>query len=155
MKGYDELYKKFMHLDDVVQTNIVNHVNTQTKKIQAEAKLLCPTNTGELRNSIQGETTKTEYGAQGRVFTNKSYAPYVELGTGPTGQSKHEGVSPNINVAYSQKGWSYFDEEKQQWVHTNGQPAQPFLYPSLKNNENRVANELKEDIKKDIEKEIT
>lgn len=155
MNGYNELMKKFIKLDNVVQGNIVNHVGKQTKKVQAEAKLLCPTDTGELRNSIQGETDKTDYGAMGRVFTNKDYAPYVELGTGPTGQANHEGISPDIDVAYSQKGWSYFDEETQQWIYTNGQPAQPFLYPALKNNEHRITNELKEEIKKDIEKEIT
>jgi HK97 gp10 family phage protein len=49
---------------------------------EAYAKLLCPVDTGRLRNSIShaiDENTKTVY-----IGTNVEYAPYVEMGTSKT-----------------------------------------------------------------------
>lgn len=49
---------------------------------EAYAKLLCPVDTGRLRNSIShavDENTKTVY-----IGTNVEYAPYVEKGTSKT-----------------------------------------------------------------------
>lgn len=104
----------------------------------------------------------------GTCFTNKSYAPYVEFGTGPKGQANHAGISPNVPVAYSQspwwihesqidKGlaekyhWFYIDTKDGRFYQCNGQPARPFMYPALKNNEEKItrliANDIKEQLK--------
>lgn len=125
--------------------------------VQGAAKNLCPVNHGELRESIYIDTEYEETVCRGICYTNKSYAPYVEFGTGPNGQASHEGISPNVAVAYSQKGWmipgnamTLRDAEKYGFrvvegkdgapkgYLTNGQAAQPFMYPALKDNEKEV-----------------
>lgn len=47
------------------------------KVVEADAKAMCPVDTGELRKSITSEVL----GTTGVVGTNKEYAMYVELGT--------------------------------------------------------------------------
>lgn len=47
------------------------------KVVEADAKAMCPVDTGELRKSITSEVS----GTTGVVGTNKEYAMYVEFGT--------------------------------------------------------------------------
>ncbi len=80
------------------------------------AKLLCPVDTGNLRNSITHQVQSSEQAAY--VGTNNEYAAYVELGTGkyyPGGRK-----TP----------WTYQDA-KGNWHITNGQRAQPYLKPAV------------------------
>lgn len=43
------------------------------KKIQKNAKLLAPVDTGQLRNSIKTKSQTTQDGAEAQVFTNIEY----------------------------------------------------------------------------------
>ena len=54
------------------------------ERVRARAVLLCPVNTGELRNSIKA--TRVSPGKI-TVGTNKEYAVYVEYGTGTLGDN--------------------------------------------------------------------
>ena len=81
----------------------------------------------------------------GCVYTNKAYAPYVEFGTGPVGEANHAGISPNVPVAYRQDGWVWQDEEGG-FHSTEGQPAQPFMYPALKSMEKHVIKAIGNDL---------
>ena len=80
------------------------------------AKLLCPVDTGNLRNSI---THQVDDGEQAVYIGSASeYAAYVELGTGkyyPGGR---------------QTSWVYQDA-KGNWHLTHGQRAQPYLKPAV------------------------
>ena len=83
---------------------------------EAYAKLLCPVDTGNLRNSITHQVQPEEQAAY--VGTNNEYAAYVELGTGkyvPGGR---------------QEAWTYQDA-KGNWHITHGQRAQPYLKPAV------------------------
>lgn len=80
------------------------------------AKLLCPVDTGNLRNSITHQVDSAELAAY--IGSNSEYAAYVELGTGkyyPGGR---------------QTPWVYQDA-KGQWHLTYGQRAQPYLKPAV------------------------
>lgn len=80
------------------------------------AKKLCPTDTGNLKNSITHTVDMSEPAAI--IGTNVEYAAYVELGTGihyPGGR---------------QTPWTYQDS-KGQWHLTHGQRAQPYLKPAV------------------------
>lgn len=80
------------------------------------AKLLCPVDTGNLRNSITHQVDDGEPAVY--IGTNSEYAPYVELGTGkyyPSGRP-----TP----------WAYQDA-KGNWHLTHGQRAQPYLKPAV------------------------
>ena len=80
------------------------------------AKMLCPVDTGNLRNSITHQVDISELLC--RIGSNSEYAAYVELGTGiyyPGGR---------------QTPWVYQDE-KGNWHLTHGQRAQPYLKPAV------------------------
>lgn len=143
----------------------------ETKRVQATAKLLCGVNHGELRNSIKTKVETEEGKITGIVYTNKAYAPYVEFGTGPVGQANHAGISPEVTPAYSQGPWwiheSQIDTADAERYHffkietpdgvfyqTHGQPAQPFLYPALKANEENIQRGFNEDLRRQIARAI-
>lgn len=80
------------------------------------AKMLCPVDTGNLRNSITHQVQQSE--AAVYIGTDSEYAAYVELGTGkyyPGGR---------------QTPWVYQDA-KGNWHLTHGQRAQPYLKPAV------------------------
>lgn len=80
------------------------------------AKLLCPVDTGNLRNSITYLVVVGEVKVY--IGTNSEYGAYVELGTG---------------IYYAggrQTPWVYQDE-KGNWHLTQGQRAQPYLKPAV------------------------
>lgn len=80
------------------------------------AKLLCPVDTGNLRNSITYQVQPEEVAAY--IGSNSEYAAYVELGTGkyyPGGR---------------QTPWVYQDSHGN-WHLTYGQRAQPHLKPAV------------------------
>ena len=71
-----------------VQAMIDDKINNLTEKlsegiaesckvVEADARGLCPVDTGELQKSITSEVS----GTTGTVGTNKEYAMYVEFGT--------------------------------------------------------------------------
>lgn len=80
------------------------------------AKLLCPVDTGNLRNSITHQAVESKDAVY--IGTNSEYGAYVELGTGkyyPNGRK-----TP----------WVYQDA-KGNWHLTHGQRAQPYLKPAV------------------------
>ena len=74
-------------------------VERAMKTVQADAKIFCPGNTGELQQSIMTTVEGTSDYVIGKCYTDKRYAPYVELGTGPKGEQNHEGISPAISLS--------------------------------------------------------
>lgn len=138
--------------------------------VQEEAKAGCRSVTGELRESIFTDVEDKGDVIRGICFTNKKYAPYVEFGTGPKGQTNHEGISPEVVVAYTQSPWwihegsgpgpNEIDRKTAEFYHfpcietpqgrfyqCTGQPAQPFMYPALKNNEDEIIRIVKEAVR--------
>ena len=80
------------------------------------AKLLCPVDTGNLRNSISHQVDSEELAVY--IGTNVEYAPYPELGTG----IYYEGGRKTP--------WVYQDAHGN-WHITHGQRAQPYLKPAV------------------------
>lgn len=157
IKGLDRKLNKLM--GPVIEQHMEKAVGNQIKMVQAEAKLGCPVNDGELRNSIRTKVEKRDDYIMGTCYTNKEYGPFVEFGTGPKGEKDHAGVSPHVLPSYSQNPWwiheSQIDKdtaEKYHWFKIEtpkgifyqcmGQPAQPFMYPALKNNEKRATKNI-------------
>ncbi len=80
------------------------------------AKLLCPVDTGNLRNSITHQVNSGEPAVY--IGSNSEYAAYVELGTG----KYVPGGRPTP--------WVYQDAHGN-WHLTHGQRAQPYLKPAV------------------------
>ncbi len=146
-----------VELEKIADVDMKQAVNRAIGLVQETAKALCPVHYGELRQSIYTSTQQVDDAIIGTCYTNKEYAAYVEFGTGPNGQASHAGISPDVDIAYSQTGWmipanamSLNDAESYGFgiakgkngepigYYTNGQAAHPFMYPALKNNENEA-----------------
>lgn len=148
--GLDDFYKTLDTLKENADKVAEQAVLTGAEKIRKQAVLLAPVDTGELRQSIKTMSQKDGKTVKGILYTNKEYAPYVEFGTGPTGEaSDHSDVSPNIAVSYKQKGWSYQDAEGN-WHHTKGQPAQPFMYPAARDTKDQATKAVSDTFAKAI-----
>lgn len=172
IQGLDSLYSKLDALDRIKLTDTVIK---QIKIVQAEAKLNTPVKArgggGELRDSIVTSVEDYGGGVKGIAKTNKRYAAFVELGTGPKGEANHDGISPKVNPAYSQHGWGIpadqIDEKDAEMYHmqkrtyngkvyymTFGQAAHPFMYPALKNNEQRIIKNIRKNFQGKIKKVV-
>lgn len=103
------------------------------EKVRGRAVLLCPVDTGELRNSIKVQSTAPNVVTVG---TNKEYAIFVEFGTGTMGDA---------SVSHTSKEKWCWQDEQGNWHTSYGTPAQPFLRPAVKEKEIRetVAAELR------------
>lgn len=129
--------------------------------VQAAAKPLAPADSGDLRQNIQVTVTKDVGAIVAHIGTRLEYALYVELGTGPRGAADHSGISPDISPTYSTSSWWIHESqvpagtaEKYHWTtittkqgkfyKCDGQPAQPYLYPALKDNEQTIGELLAE-----------
>ena len=83
------------------------------------AKMLCPVDTGNLRNSLTHQVVEGEDAVY--IGSASEYAAYVELGTGV----HYSGGRPTP--------WVYQDAQGN-WHLTHGQRAQPYLKPAVADN---------------------
>ena len=165
--GADRLIAKCRKLaskqvgDDIVRRAVLNACKNI---VQAEAKLRAPANEGELRNSIKVRVKMEGDRVIGEVFTNSDHGAYVELGTGPKGQASHSGISPDVSVSYRSSPWfvhedqinvgPYHFQKVGEFYKMYGQPAQPYLYPALKDNEERVSSNISKYVSRKIKEQI-
>jgi len=91
-----------------------------TAFVRDAAVLLCPVDTGNLRNSIVNEVSVQKNIVRGRIGTNVEYAPYVEFGTGKYAEN-----------GLGRKGGWYYEDEYGNVHFTYGSRPQPFLRPAL------------------------
>lgn len=165
--GADRLIAKCRKLaskqvgDDIVRRAVLNACKNI---VQAEAKLRAPANEGELRNSIKVRVKMEGDRVIGEVFTNSDHGAYVELGTGPKGQASHSGISPDVSVSYRSSPWfvhedqinvgPYHFQKMGEFYKMYGQPAQPYLYPALKDNQERVSNNISKYVSRKLKEQI-
>lgn len=89
---------------------------------------------GELAGSITYEYD--EQTNTGKIIVGASYAIFVEYGTGIVGADspKHPDPAPGWECdakGHGKAGWTYYDEKRQKYVHTKGQPASAFVYRTV------------------------
>ena len=136
INGLDELFANLSGLGGNIKESSRKGLERGAKKIQKNAKLLAPVDTGKLRNSIKTKSQTTQDGAEAQVYTNLEYAPYVEFGTGERGR---ESNIERLN------GISY----KADW---KGQAAQPYLTPAYLHAKN--TGEVEQEVIKSIQSDI-
>ena len=155
LKGASALSKQ---LDKIGNADLRKCILQLTMKMQGQAKLLAPVSgivsgAGELRDSIRVRVEERDGYLIGTCYTNKEYAIYVEMGTGPKGQENHAGIAPGVPVAYTPEPWwvhegpgenevsretgegyhwFYIDTPQGRFYRVDGQPAQPYMYPAYK-----------------------
>lgn len=142
--------------------------------IQSQAKLLAHGgrySTGHLANSIMIAFTEEPNQRTAHIGTNVEYAIYVEFGTGPKGQANHSGISPDVKPTYRMTPWwihesqvdknaadtyhwHYIDTDNGRFYRVTGQPARPYLYPAVHNNEQRIQQILEQAYTKAIRRAV-
>jgi len=164
MTGERELLKA---LDGLSEVDLSRCIGKGISFVQESAKANCPVGEGELRDSIYTAVEAKGGNVQGICFTNKKQGSFVEFGTGPKGQVNHDGISPEVAVAYTQKPWwihesqldpgiaekyHFFGIETKQgkFYCSSGQAAQPFLYPALANNVDKVVKIIADESKRSV-----
>lgn len=169
----ESLMKKLDKLGGNSQEAIQKGVIEGTKVMQGFAKELCPVggvSDDPLRESIKTRHETDGGGIKGIVFTNADHAPYVEFGTGPVGEAMG-GVAPEIKskISYKEDGWYIPADEIEEAVaqkynfkkvkikgkefyYSEGQAAQPFLYPALATKKKVIKARIAGVIKKEIRK---
>ena len=166
VNGADDLDKK---LKQLAEYDMMHAVSDAIQLVRSAAVNNCSVNTGELRQSIFADVEGNSEKAEGICWTNKAYAPYVEFGTGPKGQADHAGISPDVTPVYSQSSWwihesqvdrtiaeryrwFYIDTPQGSFYQCTGQPAHPFMYPALHDNEDKIMENMSASFKADIGK---
>lgn len=156
--------KLFVQLDRIVsRVAKAEYVKEAGQYVRGAAVENAPANSGYLRQNIFTDFEEGDFTATSEVYTNVSYGPYVELGTGPEGASNHEGISPEVNPVYTiepwwihesqvdlwiaeQYHWPYIDTPDGRFYKCSGQPAHPFMYPALNDNKETIIDIMKNGI---------
>ena len=97
-------------------------------EVQGAAREKCPSDTGNLRRSIDFEVE--DDGREGVIFSNAEYAPYVEVGTGIHSSKGNGRKTP----------WRY--EGSHGWVTTSGNEPQPFLEPAAREKQSDITKKF-------------
>ncbi len=154
IRGMDRLRAKVNRMPKVLQDAAWDATYEITELIKGAAELRLSSSikysTGELLNSLKNEVVvNAQDKIVGRVWSDKEQAIYRELGTGPVGEASPKDLPEGINPVYTQERW-FIPAEKvaidlnaiygmpkitiqgKEFYITSGQPARPFMYPSLK-----------------------
>lgn len=150
IKNVDRLLKR---LNNIANTDVKDTMVKATNLVHAQAKLNAPADTGNLRGSIHQEVKVRGQEVVGRVFTNVNYASYVEFGTGSKGSGTYPYKVKGLNLSYRNTPWVYTPDGGETFYRTEGQVAQPYMYPAFKKNEKRIREMFKTEVKAKIDKQ--
>lgn len=164
-KKLTKLPKKMEKAIEQATYELVERTQTLAiERIQSSTKY----SNGELASSLQTEVVVNENGeVLGRVWSASEHALYREFGTGPVGKDSPKELPANVTPVYSTKKWFIpvnlvsVDLEAvygvpritikgQDFYMTKGQPARPFLYPSLKDIEEQAPEIFKKEVHKEL-----
>ena len=163
IKNVDRLTQRF---NKIANMELRSTMNEAVKLVHGQAKALAPVGiSGDLAGSIKMKVKDTGKELQGRVYTNKKYAMYVEFGTGIKGDGTYPYEIDGLNLTYESEPWfipaSKMDAETAERYHFQkvygkngaeyyicyGQEAQPYMYPALKENEKTIKRMFKDGVK--------
>lgn len=82
IEGLDSLFFRMEGAPDVLDRETRQAMEDATRNVEYIVKVLTPVETGYLRGSIKTQSSANYTELQGRVFTEVSYAPFVEEGHG-------------------------------------------------------------------------
>lgn len=134
-----EGYRDFKICLDKLEINCkkAKWLEEATLMVAEDAVRRAPFRTGELANSINYEMGENEQGRYGCVYTDCDHSLYVEFGTGKKGAQSNPELPEGVSISWDMS-----------WEH--GQAAQPYMYPALKNNTQKILDMANKDIKKAV-----
>lgn len=154
IRGLNKLRAKVERMPQVLQDAMWDATFEITELIKGAAELRLASSmkysTGELIGSLKNEVVENAEGrVVGRVWSNNPTSIYREFGSGPVGEASPKDLPEGINPTYTQERWFIPAEQVpldleaiygmpritiqgKDFFITSGQPARPFMYPSLK-----------------------
>jgi len=146
IKGIDSLIHKLNNISKTEQ--VKQTMDKAVLLVHAHAKSNAPVDKGDLAGSIHPKVVIEGKTIIGKVYTNKTYAPFVEFGTGIKGN----GTYPNKDIAltYRSTPWVYTPNDGEDFYYTEGQVAQPYMYPAIKRNEKKIKDMFKDALHTDL-----
>lgn len=119
---------------DDCKKEIEREVEKEAKIVQAQAKLLAPVDTGNLRNNINTSVKWEGNTCVGVISADTEYAIYVEYGTG---------IYSSLGTG-RQTPWVYTPDGGVHFYWTQGQQPQPFMNPAYENTKDKIFRDLTE-----------
>lgn len=154
IRGLNRLRAKVERVPQVLQDAMWDATFEITELIKGAAELRLASSmkysTGELIGSLKNEVViDAQDRIVGRVWSDKIQAIVREFGSGPVGEASPKDLPEGINPTYTQERWFIPAEQVpldleaiygmpritiqgKDFFITSGQPARPFMYPSLK-----------------------
>lgn len=174
IKGLDSLKAKIKAAPKIVEEavwdatfEIVEEIASRgASKVQSSAKH----SSGEGAGSIKQEVVIDGNGKiVGRVWSDKQQMLFREFGTGPVGEASPKDLPDGVNPVYTQERWfvpadfvavdleAVYGIPKviingKDFFMTRGQPARPWLYPSVKEVEENIPDIFKDHVQKGLSK---
>lgn len=174
IKGLESLRRKVKAMPKVLDDAMWDATFELTELVQQAAVLRIQSSakysSGELAGSIKYEVVVNAQGKiVGRVWSDKEQAMYREFGTGPVGQESQKDLPEGVTPVYSTSAWFIPADKVQvdleavygiprisiqgnEFYLTRGQPARPFLYPSLKEIMEQALEVYKEYVREGLKK---
>ena len=172
IRGLDRLKRKIDAMPKILNEAMEDATFEITELVRSAAELRLSSSikysSGELLGSLKTEVVENAEGKiVGRVWSDKAQAIYREFGTGPNGQASPKDLPEGVNPVYTQTRWFIPAEQVaidlnevygmpkvniqgKDFYITSGQPARPFLYPSLKEIIPKMPEIYKEHVQKKL-----
>ena len=119
---------------DDCKKEIEREVEKEAKVVQAQAKLLAPVDTGNLRNNINTSVKWEGNTCVGVISADTEYSVFVEYGTG---------IYSSLGTG-RQTPWVYTPDGGTHFYWTQGQQPQPFMNPAYENTKDKIFRDLTE-----------
>ena len=172
IRGLDRLKRKIDAMPKILNEAMEDATFEITELVRSAAELRLSSSikysSGELLGSLKTEVVENAEGKiVGRVWSDKAQSVYREFGSGPNGQASPKDLPEGINPVYTQTRWFIPAEQVaidlnevygmpkvniqgKDFYITSGQPARPFLYPSLKEIIPKMPEIYKEHVQKKL-----
>lgn len=131
MAGLDAYIDKLTKSPDRFIERIRQQAMQDAEVLAGKQREKCPVVTGMLRESIQTFCQCNGDVIEGGTRTKNDHAVYVEFGTGPTGDKNGHPLDSELGVTRKTEPWKV-NIPGVGVRYTSGQPAQPFMYPAMK-----------------------
>lgn len=135
-------------MEQLANLKVEEAVKKATTFIQGQAKELAPYSS--VKQSIHMKVDGEGSEIVGTVYTNLSYAPFVEFGTGSVGNGTYTYLVKGLSLKYKDEGWIYTADGGETFYYTEGQVAKPYMYPAFNSGKKYAKEVLKTEIQSQI-----
>ncbi len=131
IEGLDAYVDKLTQSPDRMIERIRQQALKDAETLAGMQRDNCPAITGMLRESIETFCYREQDSIVAGTRTNNDHAVFVEFGTGPTGSKNGHPLDADLGIVRKTEPWRV-NIPGVGVRYTNGIPANPFMYESMK-----------------------